>query len=210
MAKSIDVIEAYLKFLESDSEEETLNVDAVEATKRTSRTGVTSGHYNPENSVLESILANVPESVTSTCSVTDSFSSVTDSNASTSTCSVSISNTLDVNSERLVKMFPQLSKEVAEKALLNANNNIEACIANLLYPARDPVFSTGIYANFLFCNEAPSDEEQEGSVEPSVTSPAKEPLVYPGDYTESLTALAAESHLTESDYLRIKVRRNFI
>ena len=47
-------------------------------------------------------------------------------------------------------------------------------------------------------------------MEPSITSPAKEPLVYPGDYTESLTALAAESHLTESDYLRIKVRRNFI
>ena len=64
MAKSIDVIEADLKFFESDSEEETLNVDAVEATKRASRTGVTSGQYNPQNSVLESMLANVPESVT--------------------------------------------------------------------------------------------------------------------------------------------------
>ena len=40
-----------------------------------------------------------------------------------------------------MKIVPYLSKEVAEKALLKANNNIEA---NLLNPARDPVSSTGI------------------------------------------------------------------
>ena len=150
LAKSIDVTEADLKFLESDSEEETLNVDAVEATERASRTGVSSGQYNPENSVLESMLANVPESVTSTCSVTDSFSGVTDSNASTSTCSASISNTLDVNSEGLVKMFLQLSKEVAEKALLNANNNIEACIENLLILQEIQFIQQGYMQIFCF------------------------------------------------------------
>ena len=125
---------------------------------------------------------------------------------STSTAVTSVSSAIELT-DRVLDVFPGMSSAAAISALQQSSNDINICVDRII--REQEISSVMSYASFQYCNETPSDDDDDISTV-GMQSPSPQ-AQQDSDESFAETLLAtAKSHISKENFARIKVRRSMI